>query len=51
VDVNRTNDDNLVDTQARELTEAELAYVSGGATGRRIQKPIWFMSPVGTASA
>jgi hypothetical protein len=48
---NRTNDDNLVGTRARELTEAELAYVSGGATGRRIQKPIRWMTPVGTASA
>jgi len=36
--------------QACELTEAELDAVSGGATGRRMYKPIRITTPVGQAS-
>ena len=34
-----------------ELTEDEMARVSGGATGRRIEKPIMIITPVGTATS
>ena len=36
--------------QARELTDAELDAVQGGATGRRVEMPILFTIPVGVAS-
>ena len=56
MDRNSTNDctkvRNLDDaTQNRELTEAELDFVSGGATGRRIEMPVRIPTPVGNASA
>lgn len=51
MDCKPTNDRHsftALDPQDRELTEAELDAVSGGhATGRRIEKPVMFVTPVG----
>jgi hypothetical protein len=34
-----------------ELTEDEMGRVSGGATGRRVEKPIEIITPVGSSGS